>query len=440
MQSDIQGLLEELNSLDEAHYRFMAEHIDGEFRVTRLIIGPQASWEKQDTYEYKDVIFVAHTARGIEVANWLYNGTITTWYNRSFPIMSINKYVNFSNHPSHSQAGSFTISKPFTMYRVAFSSAVSTYEHEFIAENAPFFFTSWEAERHLLYDVAEAAASSAWQKPEPGIYVYIEHTDAWLEKIHFSPIMLEIHIAGTSLTGAKLKVIGSGIQSYDDYPQQDVITIPLPDGRPDYLKVALIKGNTLLDYYTDYKDSRSNPFALQRTNVTFAEPEQKDRVRELIDRGEGRTIEFKAEIGLTKDNRMKWLKTIAAFANGEGGNLILGVRDEDGAIVGFDSTLAKHGSLSKLKDAITNAISDTIEPVPEYEFLDACIDGHNVLVIEVQAGITESAIYQNGGTPAYYIRRGATTRVADHNEVRELIKLKTFWVSGNSLGGFYGLS
>lgn len=428
MQATIEELLGILNFLDRIPYRFMAERIDGEFRVTRLIIGPQAFWEKNSPYEYKDVVFVAHTARGTDVANWLQSGTITTWYNRSFPLMPLNNYVDYSDHPSHSKTMSFTISKPFTLYRVAFSSAVSDRDYEFISENAPFFLTRWEAERHLLYDVAEDAISSAWQKPEPGVYVYIEHSDAWLEKIHFSLMALEIHLGGTSFTKARLKVVGSGIQEYDGSPTENSVLIPLLDGRPDYLKIALIKGNILLDHYVDDKNFRANPYSPQRTNVTFAEPEPKEKVQELIDRGEGKTIEFKSE--LPSDN-VKWLKTVAAFANGDGGSLVLGVSDEDGSIVGFGGTLARHGSIAKLKDAITQAISDKIDPVPEYEFLDVCIDNRNILVINVQAGRAICYVIYNGQIPIYYIRRGATTRVADNGEVQELIRLKSLWLPTN---------
>lgn len=439
MQSDIGELIGQLNYLDRVHYRFMAERIDGEFRVTRLIVGPQAPWEGKD-YEYTDVIFMAHATRGTNVANWLRNGAVTTWYNRSFPLVPINSYVDFSSHPSHSKAGSFILSKPFTMYRVAFSAAVPGRDYDFISENVPFFLTRWEAERHLLYDVAEEAVHSSWQTPEPGIYVYIDHSDAWLEEIHFSLMALEVHLGGTSLERTKLKVVGTGIQGYDDYPRQDIVTIPLPDGRPDYLKIALIKGNTLLDYYIDDKNYRSNPHNPQRTNVTFAEPEPKDRVQELIDRGEGITIEFKAEISLSQD-KWKWLKTIAAFANGDGGSLLLGVSDEDGAIVGFNQTLSHHKSMAKLKDDIVHVICDNIDPVPNIDFTHVNVNNHDILVIDVQGDRSQLyAAYHDRKFPTfyYYIRRGATTRVADSNEAQELMKLKSLWTQGNN-GNFSGV-
>jgi hypothetical protein len=419
----VKELVAFLRQQERRAYRFMAERLDDGFQVTRLIIGPQASWRR---YEYANLIFNAGIESGEAIADWLESGTITTRYHESFPLTPFNTQVTSSRYPSHSQVNNFTLSKPFTMYRVAFSQAVSGRNYECIAENAPFFLSLWEAERHLLYDIPEEAVTSPAQTPEAGIYVFIEHSDAWLERIHFSLIALEIQLAGHSLKGTKLKVVGTGIQPYDGYLDQNIVTIPLPDGRPDYLKIALLRDGMCYDYYIDERNFRANPHNPRRTNVTFAEPEPQEKIRELIDRGEGKTIEFKADISLSSD-KLKWLKTVAAFANGEGGSIIVGVKDEDGSPVGISSMLQKYqNSIAKLKDALTLAISDTIDPVPDYELLDAQIDGHDLLVITCHADMTKCyAIYYNKDIPTYYIRRGATTRIASNNEVQELIRLRS---------------
>ncbi len=101
--------------------------------------------------------------------------------------------------------------------------------------------------------------------------------------------------------------------------------------------------------------------------------------------------------------------------------------------------LQRYGNaISKLKDAITLAISDTIDPVPEYEFLDARVENHDILAINVHPGMTTCyAIYQNKDVPTYYIRRGATTRVADNNDAQELVRLKIVYPSA-ALSPFFG--
>ncbi len=72
--TDITELSKYRGYLERVHYRFMAERIDGEFRVTRLIVGPQAAWK---SYEYSDVVFIAGAEYGKKVADWLLLNTRT---------------------------------------------------------------------------------------------------------------------------------------------------------------------------------------------------------------------------------------------------------------------------------------------------------------------------------------------------------------------------
>ena len=82
--------------------------------------------------------------------------------------------------------------------------------------------------------------------------------------------------------------------------------------------------------------------------------------------------------------------------------------------------------IAKFEDEITNEISEAVHPVPEYNFIRAVIEDKDVLVIKVEQNDGKCyAAYQNGGVPVFYIRRGATTRVADHNEVQELVRSKS---------------
>src|SRR5260370_37507954 len=121
------------------------------------------------------------------------------------------------------------------------------------------------------------------------------------------------------------------------------------------------------------------------------------------------------------------MKIMIDFANGEGGILIIGVNDEDGTIIGIEDDVAKHnGIVAKFEDEIATAIRDTISPEPEYNFVRAVIEGKNVLVISVESSNEKChAAYQNKEVPVFYVRRGATTRVADHNEIQELVRLKS---------------
>ena len=68
---------------------------------------------------------------------------------------------------------------------------------------------------------------------------------------------------------------------------------------------------------------------------------------EEIVRGESKNVEFK--VSLPK-NSEKYIKTVVAYANTQGGKLIVGVADETREIVGVDES-----SLFLLMDSIGNA-------------------------------------------------------------------------------------
>ena len=70
--------------------------------------------------------------------------------------------------------------------------------------------------------------------------------------------------------------------------------------------------------------------------------------RDEINAGESETLEFKEQL---PDDHKKYIKTLVAFANQEGGLLVIGVRDNDRAIVGVPED-----DVATMKDAIANAV------------------------------------------------------------------------------------
>lgn len=76
---------------------------------------------------------------------------------------------------------------------------------------------------------------------------------------------------------------------------------------------------------------------------------------EEIMAGESKNVEFKVQ--RPKDS-FKYVKTVVAFANGEGGRIIFGVDDKSREVVGIPKEI-----LFSEIDAITTAISDSCEPI-----------------------------------------------------------------------------
>jgi hypothetical protein len=399
-------------------YRFMAQRIDGAFQGARLILGaPPASWKN---YAYDTVLFLAGSETGTVISDWLSKGEVTLQDQR-YQLPPLQTTATFDRRPSHTSYGLFTILKPYTFYRISFNNAVSGVERLLADENAPFFLTLQEAERGLLYDRESTNILTANdQLPERGIALYLEHDEAWLENVHFSSSALKITLDGTNVSGIRLKVTGTGVQDYDDYPGERTISLSAPDGPPDIIKIAVVRGNTWLDYFYDDRRSRYNPFAPKHTNVVFDYQEPGEEIVQLIESGEGRTIEFKGE---ESDDTSKWLKTFVAFANTDGGHILFGVSDE-GQVIGLQKEIAKHGSIEKFRDGLTSAIANMVTPIPYYEILPPVKIAENiVLALKVTTDAQPHSFYFKKAH-IFYIRRDATTRAANNFEVQELVRLK----------------
>ena len=136
-------------------------------------------------------------------------------------------------------------------------------------------------------------------------------------------------------------------------------------------------------------------------------------VKEDLFSGESKNIEYKVVV---PDKSEKYMKTVVAFANTQGGRLVIGIDDKTHQVVGVDND-----SLFQTMDALTNAISDSCEPqiIPDIE--PQTVDGKTVIVITVEAGKNRPYyIKSQGKTKGTYIRVAGTSRPAQQEKIREL--------------------
>ena len=133
---------------------------------------------------------------------------------------------------------------------------------------------------------------------------------------------------------------------------------------------------------------------------------------EQIKHGESDTLEFKREF---PDKEKKVLKTIAAFANCNGGTVVIGVDDETLEVVGVNEE-----DVFKIKDKIANSISDNIEPqiVPRISY--ERIEDKTIIIISISKGQNTPYCIRSEGLDGVYLRIGATTRLAERYAVQEL--------------------
>lgn len=127
-----------------------------------------------------------------------------------------------------------------------------------------------------------------------------------------------------------------------------------------------------------------------------------------------KNVEFKQEI---PEDSLKYLKTIVAYANTQGGILIIGVEDETLEVVGVSDS-----ELFQLMDSIANAVSDACEPqiIPDIE--PYTVNGKTIIVVSVSPAYKRPYYLKSKGRDnGTYIRVGATTRLAYPEKIRELL-------------------
>ncbi|MBO4349489.1 MAG: putative DNA binding domain-containing protein [Proteobacteria bacterium] len=129
--------------------------------------------------------------------------------------------------------------------------------------------------------------------------------------------------------------------------------------------------------------------------------------------GEGKNIEFKAEIPKHHEN---FLKDIVAFSNASGGKIILGIEDGTGIVVGIGEQ-----NPFRISDSISNMIDDACVPQIYTDISPRTIDGKTILEIEVFPGRQRPYYLKSRGKEkSCYIRINGTSRIASERKLKEL--------------------
>ncbi len=112
-----------------------------------------------------------------------------------------------------------------------------------------------------------------------------------------------------------------------------------------------------------------------------------------------------------------WLKSVSAFANGEGGTLIFGISDDD-QIVGLTDAEAD-------AERISEEIKSKLDPIPTINLEYKEVDGKKLILLHV---------YPGQETPYYYIgdkQRLAFVRVGNESVTADRIQLKGLVLKGS---------
>lgn len=377
---------------------------------------PSYTWS---VYQYDSLTFLNAKVSGKELQNWFNEAeeSVGDLQGHKFKIPKLERSIWKDWFPSRTDSSYFSVCKwPHSVFRLS----LANYEKDdwpsmLIGNDCPFFPDYDSAVLSLLFEQPYKYGSPPLFSPLHGIVcVRFAYAEAWIESIHFRPTSLSISVVGDNVEGTQLQIFfPPSVRIYKQLSQCGELVFPLQHGMPDDLWIVLSRGMSLLDYrFFKQNDYQRN----QHDNiyVEYPEPDFQSKVEGLISRGEGFQIEFKRDI---PERHERLLKHVAAFANGDGGTILLGV-DDDGTVVGFG------GDIDRTSAAITNMVRNNLVPEPEYSIDTCLIDKRTILIINVKKGnIPPYGLDRD--RPVFYVRRGATTFLARQEEIRALGQAST---------------
>jgi hypothetical protein len=165
---------------------------------------------------------------------------------------------------------------------------------------------------------------------------------------------------------------------------------------PDWWQFYLLSKKTkrILDYRKVHAAWSNLPAGV------FVEVGSAD-LEEIIKRGENEQVEFKRDLS----NREDFLETVSAFANTEGGSILVGV-DDNGTVVGNYE--------KKFEERVQSMVSDNCEPAPKIRVEKQELQSRTMFVVQVPEGEEKPYNLRNQG---FFVRAGSTDRLASRIEM-----------------------
>lgn len=130
----------------------------------------------------------------------------------------------------------------------------------------------------------------------------------------------------------------------------------------------------------------------------------------------GEATAYDKKLQLEVKRPKSWLKSVSAFANGEGGTLVFGISDDD-QVVGLTDA---EGDAEK----ISEEVKTKLDPIPTVNLEFKEVDGKKLVLLHV---------YKGQETPYYYIgdkQRLAFVRVGNESVVADRLQLKNLVMRG----------
>lgn len=127
----------------------------------------------------------------------------------------------------------------------------------------------------------------------------------------------------------------------------------------------------------------------------------------------GEATEYDKKETLEERRPKSWLKSVSAFANGNGGVLLFGIADDD-ALKGLPD-------VKTASEKISEAVKSKMDPIPSIELQIRQEEGKDFILLHVAPGAETPYYYIGDGGRIAYIRVGNESVQATATDLKRLV-------------------
>ena len=400
-----------LRSLGPADLRLLIRRTDEGLSVVTCVVnvGQGLAEFAEGTYDYGDVLFIKAVVDGGDLAGWLVGGSgEVDGLTFSLPDPSPDCPWSHSESLTHARYGTL-FKTPHTDYHVTAQNRLEPPMPGAVLAGAglPFFPDVSVAAAAVLFD--EHSMSGDRTIPSEVMLVRIAHPEAYLGRIEVSSTAIVVPVLGEDLEGVQLQVSSAGKPHNEPMVEPGNIRVPVSGADRSDTWVALTRGRECLDFRAI---SSRWPLSFAQGGVAYEPDDLDERLNLMRLGGESETVEFKEAFpdgdGIAR--------AVAAFSNGDGGTIIIGIRDGTGEVVGIA------GDVAEERDRLDNIVRNRVSPPPDYKLSTHTLGGRPVIAMRVAPGDRRPYGVLTGGGILPYVRRGATNWAAGPDEIRVIAR------------------
>jgi Putative DNA-binding domain len=420
-QGTLAALVPRLQEVDARAYVKVVFDADTKiaWHVDTIVAPPQepANWHPE-VWTYEALIFASAEVPVPVVAAALDSSVGALQLgDLSFVVPPLAEQFTWQRRPSRARFDSLVLPWPTSTceLRRSDNTQTPTAAGYLIGDDCPSFPSYQDAFPAFFY--SETARAPGGQLPSETVVVRLVQAEAWIEQVVVTPVALEVHTSGSRARGARVELNSASYRVDGRVTETGCVRLPLPEGLPAEAFLYLSRDRDWLDYRPLGEYRSDADWARAGVEVEVAEDPQTE-VQALLARGEGQQVEFKSQLpGDSAESKRTVFKTVAAFANGSGGNIVFGVEKDEATICG----LSQIDPLRE-RDRLTQLVRSTVTPAPEIEASCYDLDGMTILVLSVETGASPPygiTLPGHKDKPVeFYVRRGATTFPARPEEIR----------------------